>query len=727
MDVIGIVLRDAKRAARAAGLSRIGCRHLAAALVRHDDVAAMVARYSGDPDRMRQALPAIPEPERETDACDIVRIPEEIRALLNDTKVSQTPLTTLFLDLLTLGDPAIDDATRSAGMNVESRVDASEFDTDDDLDLFDIDDLLPDEEGATSAETGRAPDPGNHEAPSQAVREFAANAFGKDASGASRSGPGRSDDAAAAQAGRVSKEQEEAARAVDRSIRDLSAAARRGVLDPVGGRTSEIGRMCEVLLRRRKSNILLVADPGVGKSSLVEGLAQHIVASDGALAPRPVLEVSLSGLVAGARYRGDFEARMEILIEQARERNAIVFFDEVHMLMGSGATGDRTMDGSNILKPSLARDDLSVIGATTPAEMPAIEADDALMRRFEVLHVREPGRAAMRDILDSAAVPFLDHHRVRMPAEIPDMLLRLADAYLPSRRFPDKAFDVLDGACVLARLAGRDTLSAEDVRHAIRQLGGTLASTPGAGPAPAARAARILDHLKSRIGGHDAALAEIAACAGRMGMQGGLMRIDGPPNVGRSTIVRHLADVLERPLIRVDAEDRAVDEVLAAIARSVRHAPDGVLQVRVGPGRIDPTILDTLATAAATRCLPLKTGRDTSIARSLIVVTGRPVGRRAGFSGPGAAAAARGRDGDGRSGGGSGTVLKAFAGADAVGALKFELTRRKLALADAGLLPDGDSDSWGDLADRVACDGYECWADVVRHAWLLIGEHNHAV
>jgi ATP-dependent Clp protease ATP-binding subunit ClpA len=371
-------------------------------------------------------------------------------------------------------------------------------------------------------------------------------------------GPNRS-----GQADRTSlsgKERAEAQRAVERSIRDLTELHRSGQLDPVIGRDREIDQICEVLMRRRKSNVLLVGDPGVGKTALMEGVAARVADSpDPALSSRPVLQASLGALVSGARYRGDFEIRMELLVELALERHAILFFDEMQMLIGSGATAERGMDGANLLKPVLARDGLSLVGATTLEEAKALRSDPALMRRFEELLVEEPTPEQMREILRGASASYLAHHRVRADRHILERLIDFADRYMPHRLFPDKAFDLLDTACVRARISGRSSIRVEDIRDAVRRLGGTLPDLSLRHHEDReAEAARLLTRLRKNVAGQEEALlAIVQAYVGRDRNAPLRIRLDGPKGVGRRTLARSFSKAIGGGFREVNVADGA--------------------------------------------------------------------------------------------------------------------------------------------------------------------------
>ena len=374
------------------------------------------------------------------------------------------------------------------------------------------------------------------------------------------------------------KERLEAKRAVERSIRDLTQLFRAGALDPVVGRDQEIDLVCQVLMRRRKSNVLLVGDPGVGKTALMEGVAARMATSpDRSLSRRPVLQASLGALVAGARYRGDFEIRMEILVEHALERHAVLFFDEMQMLVGSGVTAERGMDGANLLKPVLARDGMSLVGATTHEEAAVIRADPALMRRFEVVVVTEPDTEMMRDILPEAAGPYLLHHDIKADRRILENIIDFSDLYLPARSFPDKAFDLLDMSCVQARLSGRKKIRMDDVRAAVRRLGGTLPA-----PRPACNGSlrnKIIARISDHVGGHPEAILRLADIVMEAGCsRPAFIHLDGPAGVGRRTLARALARAMRIPIVEFDSS-LGPDRLLEALQAGLRPGSRAVVLV----------------------------------------------------------------------------------------------------------------------------------------------------
>lgn len=380
----------------------------------------------------------------------------------------------------------------------------------------------------------------------------------------------------------------EHSRAVLQATRDLTALAREGRLDDVIGREAEIQRMIETLSKRKKCNILLAGEPGVGKTALAEGLAMHLSNPNApeALQGRPVLEVSMSDLVAGARFRGDFEARMQKLLDMARRRRAILFFDEVHLMVGAGSASARGgMDAANILKPALARGEITVIGATTPSEMREIRRDGALMRRFDMMTITEPSAAKVREIVDEAVGSYVAHHEVLVEDDMLDLLVNLSDRYLPAARFPDKAFNVLDTACVLARQRDADMVDGTDIRRAIERNGGPRLTTPE--PALRARVAGLEEALSARVLGQPEAVQALARAA-RMSMMGlsqggvaGAYLFNGPTGVGKTEMARAFASAMELPLVRIDMsefmERHSISALIGAPPGYVGHDRDGVL------------------------------------------------------------------------------------------------------------------------------------------------------
>lgn len=237
--------------------------------------------------------------------------------------------------------------------------------------------------------------------------------------------------------------------------RDLTAMAREGKLDPVIGREDEICRVIQILSRRTKNNPCLIGEPGVGKTAVVEGLALHIVSGDVpfTVKDKRVLTLDLSAMVAGSKYRGEFEERIKKVIKEVIEDgNVILFLDELHTIIGAGGA-EGAIDASNILKPSLARGEIQLIGATTITEYRKyVEKDAALERRFQPVNVEEPDVEASIRILTGISYKYEEHHKVKILPEAIEAAVRLSDRYINDRNLPDKAIDLIDEAAASVRL-----------------------------------------------------------------------------------------------------------------------------------------------------------------------------------------------------------------------------------------------------------------------------------
>ncbi len=248
--------------------------------------------------------------------------------------------------------------------------------------------------------------------------------------------------------GRERKEPQVKTPLVDQLATDLTGMAEEGKLDPVIGRQKEIERVIQILARRTKNNPALIGEPGVGKTAIVEGLAQRIVAGE---TPEPllgkrVLQLDVGSLVAGTMYRGQFEERLKRVIDELKSSGSILFIDEVHMLVGAGSAGS-SVDAANILKPALSRGELQVIGATTLDEYRKyIESDSALERRFQPVYVDEPTIEETIDILRGVRAPYENHHKLVITDEALEAATHLSSRYVTDRFLPDKAIDLIDEA-----------------------------------------------------------------------------------------------------------------------------------------------------------------------------------------------------------------------------------------------------------------------------------------
>ncbi len=261
---------------------------------------------------------------------------------------------------------------------------------------------------------------------------------------------------------------------LDQYSRDLTALAREGKLDPVIGREDEIRRVIQILSRRTKNNPCLIGEPGVGKTAVVEGLALRIVEGQVPFTVRDkrVLTLDLSGMVAGSKYRGEFEERIKKVIREViAAGNVILFLDEMHTIIGAGGA-EGAIDASNILKPSLARGELQLIGATTISEYRKyVEKDAALERRFQPVNVEEPTEEEAICILEGIKEKYEAHHQVNISQEAVEAAVRLANRYINDRNLPDKAIDLIDEAAAAARLQTANVPhKQQELRKQLREL-----------------------------------------------------------------------------------------------------------------------------------------------------------------------------------------------------------------------------------------------------------------
>jgi len=273
------------------------------------------------------------------------------------------------------------------------------------------------------------------------------------------------------------KKKEDKTPLVDQLAVDLTAYAEEDKLDPVIGREKEIERVIQILARRTKNNPALIGEPGVGKTAIVEGLAQRIIEGDvpTPLLDKRVLRLDVGSLVAGTMYRGQFEERLKRVIDELKASEAILFIDEVHMLVGAGSAGS-SVDAANILKPALSRGELQVIGATTLDEYRKnIESDAALERRFQPIMVEEPTKEEALDILQGVRKNYEEHHRLVISDDALDAAVNLSSRYITDRFLPDKAIDLIDETASRVRMYKSDTAKASkklmgELREARREF-----------------------------------------------------------------------------------------------------------------------------------------------------------------------------------------------------------------------------------------------------------------
>lgn len=387
-------------------------------------------------------------------------------------------------------------------------------------------------------------------------------------------------------------------RASDKYCRDLTRRAAEGQLDPVFCREAELDRMVEILCRRQKNNPCLVGEPGVGKTALAEGLAQRIAQGQvpQALQGRRLLALDLASLVAGTKYRGDFEERFKNLLEElVRDGTAILFVDELHTVVGAGAA-EGAIDASSILKPVLARGELQFIGATTNQEFRAyIQKDAALERRFGRVQLEEPSPDSAEAILEGLAPRYERYHGVKLPPDALHAAVELSVRYLPGRCLPDKAIDLVDEACAAARIQAEQegdaapVLGVEQIARVVAQASGVPACRVG--EQERERLARLEQRLNDQVVGQPQATAAVAGAIrrsrtglGEPGRPMGAMLFLGPTGVGKTALAKALAVSWfgsEKALLRFDMseyqEQHTVARLLGAPPGYVGHDEGGQL------------------------------------------------------------------------------------------------------------------------------------------------------
>ncbi len=349
---------------------------------------------------------------------------------------------------------------------------------------------------------------------------------------------------------------------------NLNEKAKKGKIDPLIGRDSEISRTIQVLCRRSKNNPLYVGDPGVGKTAIAEGLAHRIVNGEvpDILKTATVFSLDMGSLLAGTRYRGDFEERLKQVVKEIEEYpNAIMFIDEIHTVIGAGATSGGAMDASNLLKPALASGAIRCVGSTTYKEYRQFfEKDRALVRRFQKIDVNEPTIPDAIEILKGLKPYYEEHHKVRYTNEAIKAAVELSARYINDRKLPDKAIDVIDesGAAqmLLPESKRRKTIGLREVEETIA----TMARIP---PKSVSKDdAEVLQHLESNLKrvvyGQDAAITALSAAIklARAGLREpekpiGSYLFAGPTGVGKTEVAKQLAKLLGVELIRFDMSE----------------------------------------------------------------------------------------------------------------------------------------------------------------------------
>ncbi|VVE64619.1 ATP-dependent Clp protease ATP-binding protein [Pandoraea anapnoica] len=401
-----------------------------------------------------------------------------------------------------------------------------------------------------------------------------------------------------AKAGEGSAEGEEGANAKESPLaqytQNLNQMARDGKIDPLIGRESEVERVVQVLCRRRKNNPLLVGEAGVGKTAIAEGLAWRVTRGEvpEILQDATVYSLDMGALLAGTKYRGDFEQRLKAVLKELKERNnAILFIDEIHTLIGAGAASGGTLDASNLLKPALSSGQLKCIGATTFTEYRGIfEKDAALSRRFQKIDVNEPTVEQTVQILRGLKSRFEEHHGVKYSSSALSAAAELSAKFITDRHLPDKAIDVIDEAGAAQRILPKSKQKKTIGKGEIEEIVSKIARIPAQSVSADDRGKlQTLDRdLKSVVFGQDPAIDALSAAIkmsraglGKTDKPIGAFLFSGPTGVGKTEVAKQLAFTLGIELIRFDMseymERHAVSRLIGAPPGYVGFDQGGLL------------------------------------------------------------------------------------------------------------------------------------------------------
>ena len=395
---------------------------------------------------------------------------------------------------------------------------------------------------------------------------------------------------------------------------NLNKVVLDGKIDPVIGRENEIERVAQILCRRRKNNPLLVGDAGVGKTAIAEGLAKKIVDGDipDVLKDTVIYSLDLGALIAGTKYRGDFEQRLKNVLKQLTKKpNAILFIDEIHTIIGAGSASGGTLDASNLLKPALAKGELRCIGATTFNEYRTVfEKDHALSRRFQKIDVDEPSIPVSIEILKGLKKSFESHHKIKFLNNALISAVELSAKYITDRKLPDKAIDVIDEAGALQKILPKTkqkkTISSKEIEEVISKIAKIPSKNINQDDLSMLR--NLERDLKAIIFGQDEAINKLSTAI-KMARSGllsdnkpiGSFMFSGPTGVGKTEVAKQLAYTLGIELIRIDMsefmERHAVSKLIGAPPGYVGFDQGGTLTESINKNPYAVLLLDEIEKA----------------------------------------------------------------------------------------------------------------------------------
>ncbi len=440
---------------------------------------------------------------------------------------------------------------------------------------------------------------------------------------------------------------------------NLYERAEKGKIDPLIGRELEIERMIHILARRRKNNPMVIGDPGVGKTAIVEGLAKRIFEGGVPefLEGVKIYSLDLGSLMAGTRYRGDFEDRLKgVINELVDDDKAILFIDEIHMLVGAGATSGGTMDASNLLKPALSTGDMRVIGSTTHEDYrQSFGKDKALARRFQTIDVLEPTVDETVQILQGLADRYARHHELTYAPEAIEACAKLSAKHITGRHLPDKAIDILDEVGAAARLKGKERVEVEDVEETVAKI--ARIPPKAVSTEDRDRLKNLEEDLKRVIYGQSEAI-DAVTTAIKMSRAGlgppdkpvGSFLFAGPTGVGKTELARQLSQALGVDFIRFDMseymERHSVSRLIGAPPGYVGHDQGGQLTDAVHKTphcvlvmdeieKAHPSIFNILLQIMDHGTLTDNTGRKTDFRNVILIMTSNAGAREAAKGGLG--------------------------------------------------------------------------------------------
>ena len=402
--------------------------------------------------------------------------------------------------------------------------------------------------------------------------------------------------------------------ALSKYATNLNLLAKEGKIDPLVGRKKEIERTIQILCRRRKNNPLLVGEAGVGKTAIAYGLANLIVGNNvpEIMSDAVIYSLDMGLLIAGSKYRGDFEKRLKSVVNEVEEKpDAILFIDEIHTIIGAGAVSGSVMDASNILKPALANGDICCIGSTTYSEYRGIfEKDRALSRRFQKIDIKEPTNEEAIEILNGLLPRFEDYHNVKYEPESIDAAVTLSSKYINERNLPDKAIDVIDEAGANMKLSANcdkhQRIRAIDIENIVAKMAQIPPKNVSVSDKDVMKT--LERNLKLVIFGQDPAIHMLSSAIklSRSGLSDdtkpiGSFLFSGPTGVGKTEITRQLADIMGLELIRFDMseymERHTVSRLLGAPPGYVGYDQGGLLTDAISKNPYSILLLDEIEKA----------------------------------------------------------------------------------------------------------------------------------